>query len=81
MRTTIDLPDETWSRAKAVAALQGKTLKDFVILALQRQLDAEDQANVRPRLELPLVPSTRPGSVNLTNDDIARLLDVSEAPA
>jgi hypothetical protein len=39
MRTTIDIPDELFRRAKATAALEGGTLKDLVTEALRDYLD------------------------------------------
>ena len=38
MRATIDLPDPIFRRMKAVAALQGSTIKDFVRRAVEREL-------------------------------------------
>ena len=38
MRTTIEIPDDLFRRAKATAALQGSTLKDLVVRALEREL-------------------------------------------
>jgi hypothetical protein len=38
MRTTIDIPDELFRRAKATAALEGRTLKDLVTEALEAHL-------------------------------------------
>jgi predicted transcriptional regulator len=41
MRTTIDLPDDLFRRAKAIAALRGATLKDLVTDALRAFLARE----------------------------------------
>lgn len=38
MKTTIELPDELFRKAKAVAALRGKTLKEMITAALEREL-------------------------------------------
>jgi len=38
MRTTIELPDELLSRAKSMAALNGISLKQFFIEAVQSRL-------------------------------------------
>jgi hypothetical protein len=46
MRTTIDLPDELFRRAKAEAALRGRKLKDLVEEGLRRVLEEpEPQEN------------------------------------
>jgi hypothetical protein len=39
MRTTVDLPDTLFRRAKAEAALRGIKLKDLVLQALSQELD------------------------------------------
>jgi hypothetical protein len=38
MRTTIDLPDALFRRAKAAAAQAGSSLRDLVVRALEAQL-------------------------------------------
>ena len=38
MRTTIELPDELLARAKSKAALSGLSLKEFFVVAIERQL-------------------------------------------
>jgi len=78
MRTTIDLPDNLLRQAKATAALEGRTLKDLVVEAVELRLK-DGISSVRRRVSLPLVPSRRPGSVKLTNDDVQRLMDVDDA--
>jgi hypothetical protein len=36
MRTTVDLPDTLFRRAKATAAIRGVSLKDLLITAIER---------------------------------------------
>jgi hypothetical protein len=38
MRTTIDIPDALFRRAKATAAMEGKSLRQIVVAALESQL-------------------------------------------
>ncbi len=40
MRTTVDIPEDLLRRAKAEAALQGRSLKDFVTEAIRAALRA-----------------------------------------
>jgi len=40
MKTTIELPDPLFRKAKATAAERGETLKEFVTAALQEKLAA-----------------------------------------
>lgn len=69
MRTTIDLPDPLFRRAKSAAALKGSSLKEFIREALQRAV-AGGGAVRRRKVRLPLVPSKHPGALRLTNADI-----------
>jgi len=50
MKTTIELPDELYRRAKAAAALRGCKLKDLVEEGLRLALEAPQ--NVRPKRSL-----------------------------
>jgi hypothetical protein len=75
MRTTVDIPDQLLRRAKAAAALEGKSLKAFLTEAVVHELQrSADRKIVRKKVSLPLVPSNRPGTLQLTSDEIARVL-------
>ncbi len=43
MKTTIDLPDPIFRRAKATAAVQGITLKTYISKAIEQSLNSEQQ--------------------------------------
>jgi Arc/MetJ family transcription regulator len=73
MRTTIDLPDLLFRQGKAVAALRGSTLKEFIQDAL-RQAVTSDRRVRRRKVKLPLIRSKHPGTLHLTNADIENLL-------
>ncbi|MEF8943102.1 MAG: hypothetical protein V5B78_09965 [Desulfohalobiaceae bacterium] len=76
MRTTVDLPDAILRRAKAIAAMEGKSLKRFLAEALERELRRRGEAESSPkRVTLPLVPSENPGSVHLDGERIADVLE------
>jgi hypothetical protein len=51
MKTTIDMPDELFRKAKAVAALRGQSMKDFITQLLARELEApiKPTANARKK--------------------------------
>jgi hypothetical protein len=49
MRTTVDLPDELFRRAKAEAALRGQKLKDLIEEALRLALSAPPPSDVPPK--------------------------------
>jgi hypothetical protein len=63
-------------RAKAAAALEGKTLRTILTEAVVQALDHRGEKNraVR-RVSLPLVPSKRPGTLQLDSDNIAAVLN------
>jgi hypothetical protein len=67
MRTTIEIPDALYVRAKTHAARTSTSLKEFFIEALEEKL-ADQPA--RHRISLPLVRSRRPGSNLLTAEKI-----------
>jgi hypothetical protein len=41
MKTTLELPDDLFRQAKATAALQGESLKDFFTTAVQIHLERQ----------------------------------------
>ena len=75
MRTTIDLPDSLFRKAKATASLKGLTLKQFVTQAVEREISSSNIPIKPKRVSLPLVPSRRPGSIDLSGEMISRILD------
>ena len=75
MRTTLDLPDDTFRQLKSLAAQRGTTLKALMRQAVERELaGANGGAKRRRRLKFPLIPSKEPGTLNLTNAEIEELL-------
>jgi len=40
LRTTIDLPDALFRKTKALAALEGSSLKDVIVRAVQRETES-----------------------------------------
>lgn len=75
MRATIDLPDVLFRKAKAVSSLQGTTLKEFITRAVEHELAGSAVRLESRRVDFPLVRSRRPGSVRVTPDHIAKLLE------
>lgn len=55
MRTTIELPDSLFRRAKRAAVERGTTLKDLVTQAVEHELDGVGGRDARVRLPLPSV--------------------------
>lgn len=75
MRATIDLPDAVFRKAKAVSSLQGTTLKEFITRAVERELAGSTIRIESRRVEFPLVRSARPGSIRVTPEHLASLLE------
>jgi len=50
MKTTVELPDELYRRAKAEAALSGRKLRDLIEEGLRLALEAPRKTNRRPNV-------------------------------
>jgi plasmid stability protein len=72
MRTTVDIPDETYRELKIMAARQGKPVREIVLQGIQQELEGGRERTVR-KLQLPLIRSSRPGTLKLTNEQIDEL--------
>ena len=48
MKTTLEIPDPVFRRAKAVAAERGIALREFVAEAVKEKLSAEAKAGEKP---------------------------------
>jgi len=65
-----------------MAALEGKSLKAFLTEAVLHELKrCAERKIVRKKVSLPLVPSHRPGSLQLNSDDIARIMSQEDLDA
>jgi hypothetical protein len=74
MRTTIDIPDEVYRKMKVKAALEGQTVREIALRGIQRELGSSEMQPARKKFQIPVIPSTRPGTLNLTNQDIDDIL-------
>lgn len=71
MRTTLDLPGELLRRAEAEAMERGIALDELVKQALTVELGRSPEPSPRNRARFPLFSSHQPGSLDLSNADIA----------
>ena len=71
MRTTIDIPDETYRSIKVLAAERGTTVRDLVLEGME--LVRRQPAMASKRFVLPIIRSKRPGTLHLTNEQIDEL--------
>lgn len=69
VKTTVEMPDELYRRAKAEAALRGRKLKDLIEEGLRLVIESERSAPSRPRLR-DLMKGAR-GVVNSGVPDLA----------
>jgi hypothetical protein len=75
MRTTIEIPDDLFRRAKATAALRGSTLKDLVVRALEREFARQQlESKKRGTTKLPVLPWKGKKKLDLTNFNFDDLL-------
>ncbi|MDA0348779.1 MAG: hypothetical protein O3C43_15910 [Verrucomicrobia bacterium] len=77
MRTSIDIPDKLFKKAKITAAEQGTSIKDLLIRGLQKtlnELSAKPDASRLPKLP---VEGRKP--YDLSGEQIQSLLAAEEA--
>ena len=72
MRTTIDMPDALFRKTKALAALQGSSMKDLIIRAVERETSAAKPKS--GRVKLPLIRLKHGRKLDLTDFDFDDLL-------
>jgi hypothetical protein len=78
MRTTIDLPDALFRKTKAIAALQGTSMKELIVRAVEREID-QSGASKRPggksrRKKIPVIHLSGGRTLDLTGFDFDDLL-------
>jgi metal-responsive CopG/Arc/MetJ family transcriptional regulator len=73
MRTTIDLPDPLFRELEAIAARRGTSLRTVIRKAVEEQIRKTERKTSR-RLKFPLLSADEPGTLKLTNAEIADLL-------
>jgi hypothetical protein len=76
MQTTVDLPDALYRKSAALAASRGTTMEQVIIEAVAKEVhgNPEPGASGDREVELPLIRSKRPGSLDLSNFDFDELL-------
>jgi hypothetical protein len=73
MRTTIEIPDDLFRRAKATAALRGSTMKELVVRAVEREVAVRaipKKASARVTLPLHLKSGRKLDLTNFNFDDL-----------
>ena len=73
MRTTIDIPDSLYRELKSKAASEGRPVKELILRGVEVELQAAPKRRTR-RVSVPLVRSSRPGTVRLDNVKIFEII-------
>jgi hypothetical protein len=73
MRTTVDIPDQTYREIKTLAIERRTTVRQLVLDGLE--IVRRDLPEPRRRFELPVIHSSRPGSLVIDNETIHDLID------
>jgi len=73
MRTTIDIPDETYRDLKILAAEQGATVRELVLEGVDWVRQARKQRC--GRFQIPVIASKRPGTLVIDNETIYDHID------
>lgn len=82
MRTTVDIPDALGRQMKIRAAQEGQPLKVFIARALERELTAPATTqDSRTTPTLPVIKSSKPGSLKITPQELSELLAKEEIAA
>ncbi|MFZ0338080.1 MAG: hypothetical protein WAL45_08620 [Terracidiphilus sp.] len=71
MRTTLDIPDETYRSIKVLAAERGTTVRKLVLEGVE--LVRRQPPVAGKRFAVPIIHSKRPGTLHLTNEQIDEL--------
>jgi hypothetical protein len=74
MRTTVDIPDETYRDLKIKAAQEGTPVRQIVLRGIQRELEGAAEKPVR-KLQLPLIRSSRKDKLVIDNEKIYEIID------
>jgi len=73
MRTTIDIPDDTFRALKIRAASEGTTIRKIILDALEERPEPAKAPHAKGILPFPVIQSKRPGTLDLTNEQIDEL--------
>jgi hypothetical protein len=73
MLTTVNLPDTLYLESKALAASRGATMEQLIVEAVEKVVHA-DGARGDSDVELPVIRSKSPGTLDLSGFDFDDLL-------
>lgn len=73
MRTTVDIPDALYRELKSKAAREKRSVKQLILRGVEVELRSQVKKR-RRRVSLPLIPSKRPGTLEIDNAKIFELI-------
>jgi len=73
MRTTVDIPDSLYQELKTKAIREKRSIKELIVRSVETEVRLASKKK-RRRVVLPLVPSKRPGSLEIDNEKIHDLI-------
>ena len=74
MRTTIDIPDDTYRQLKIKAAQEGKPVRQIVLQGIERELRGVEPPPKGKKFRFPVIRSKQPGTLRLTSEQIDDIL-------
>jgi hypothetical protein len=72
VRTTVDIPDPIYRELKGKAAVEGRSVKELILRGVEHEL--KNRTRRAKRVSLPIVPSKRPGTLELDNAKIFEII-------
>ena len=73
MRTTVDIPDSLYRELKSKAAREKSSVKQLILRGVEVELRGRVKKR-RRRVSFPLVPTKRPGTLEIDNAKIFELI-------
>ncbi len=74
MRTTVDIPDALYRELKSKAAREKSSVKELILRGVEVELRIRRKRKQSRRLQLPLVRSKAPGTLDIDNAKIFELI-------
>jgi hypothetical protein len=73
MRTTVDIPDALYRELKSKAAREKRSVEELILRGVEVELRPRSKKRTR-RVTFPLIPSKRPGTLDIDNAKIYELI-------
>ncbi len=77
MKTTIEIPEKLFRKVKARAALEGISLREFVLRGLQLAIQNPSEQVIHRRVNFPLIPADQ-NQPRLTDEQVYEALNADE---